>query len=143
MDRERRDDNDQPIDVLAGTTGVHHEGGSSAGEVAQQIGERPAPGDAIAGTPGDRDKAATRLLPSLTDAELRRLVILEPGTPLEQGSTYVDLTDLGLGPFTAMGGEAVGPGSRLVAKRETDYRLWNRLVGQWVDPEREAGEAPG
>ncbi|HET7095199.1 MAG TPA: hypothetical protein VFI22_17045 [Thermomicrobiales bacterium] len=143
MNRQRQDPNDQPIDVLEGTAGVHREDAPSAGEVAQRIGERPAPGDAIAGTPGDRDKTATRLLPAMTDAELRRLVILEPGTPLEQGSTYVDLADVGLGPFTAMGGEVAGPGSRLVAKRETDYRLWNRLVGQWVDPEREAGEAPG
>jgi hypothetical protein len=136
MHRQQQDDNDQPIDVLAGTAGVHTEHAPSAAEVAQQIGERPAPGDAIAGTPGDRGKAATRLLPTLTDAELRRLVILEPGASLEQGSTYVDLADLGLGPFTAMGGEVAGPGSRLVAKRETDYRLWNRLVGQSVDPER-------
>src|SRR5690348_4454005 len=99
MDRPRQDDNDQPIDVLQGTAGVHASTAPSAGEIAQQIGERPAPGDAIAGTPGNADKTVSRLLPSMTDAELRRLVILEPGAPLEQGSTYVDLADLGLGPF--------------------------------------------
>jgi hypothetical protein len=55
--------------------------------------------------------------------------VLETGTALEQGGTYLDLNDRPRGPFKATGGQEAGPANRYVAKRDTDYELWNRLVG--------------
>ena len=83
------------------------------------------------------DKRLHEHLPQLSSAELGRLAILEPGTSLEQGGTYVDLNDLGRGPFKAIGGQEAGREHRYVAKRDTDYELWNRLVGQETEAEVE------
>ncbi|MEJ7666359.1 MAG: hypothetical protein WKG07_46030 [Hymenobacter sp.] len=57
------------------------------------------------------------------------LSVLTIGTRLEQGGTYVDLNDLAGGPFKAIGSQEAGPDNSYVAKRDTDYELWNRL---WV-----------
>jgi len=90
------------------------------------------------------DKAVHNRLPELTDDELARLQVLEPGTRLEQGGTYVDLNRLHEGPFKALGGHEATANDRYVAKRDTDYELWNRLVGQGRDAEIERpGEADG
>jgi hypothetical protein len=62
--------------------------------------------------------------------ELNQLQVLDAGTRLEQGGVYLDLNDLSAGEFTAMGGDQARPGSRYVAKRDTDHELWNRLVGR-------------
>ena len=61
--------------------------------------------------------------------ELARLQVLEPGTRLEQGAVYLDLDDLPAGEFTAMGNQHETAGRRYVAKRDTDYELWNGLLG--------------
>jgi hypothetical protein len=66
----------------------------------------------------------------LTKDERARLTVLAEGTRLEGGSTYVDVDDLAAGPFTAEDGQTAEPGHRLVSKRDTDYELWNRLVGR-------------
>lgn len=66
----------------------------------------------------------------LTGDELGRLSVIQAGTRLEQGATYIDLNDLVGGPFTALGGHEVGPDDRLVAKRQTDYELWDKVVGR-------------
>ncbi len=86
------------------------------------------------------DKALHRRLPGLDAAELARLAVLEPGAQLEQGGTYLDLNDLGRGPFKAMGGQEASPDKRYVAKRDTDYELWNRLAG---DREAAVERPPG
>lgn len=83
----------------------------------------------------DQDKELHGRLQTLGAEELARLSVLASGTRLEQGGTYVDLNDLGAGPFKAIGGQEAGAQSRFVAKRDTDHELWNRLVGQ--------GRAPG
>ncbi len=83
------------------------------------------------------DKSLHERLPQLDNAELARLPVLQVGTRLEQGHTYLDLNDLGRGPFKAIGGQEAGPRNRYVAKRDTDYELWNRLVGQGREPEIE------
>jgi hypothetical protein len=75
------------------------------------------------------DKELRDKLPQLSGDELDRLTVLEPGTKLEQGGTYFDLNDRGRGPFKALGGHESGRNERLVAKRDIDYLLWNRLVG--------------
>jgi hypothetical protein len=81
------------------------------------------------------NKDIGRTYPQLTDDELKRLVILPEGTPLEQGATYYDLKHRGRGEFTALGGKTAGKDNWYVAKSQVDYPLWNRIIG--VDnPER-------
>jgi hypothetical protein len=82
-------------------------------------------------------KALYTRLPELTSDELSRLQVLEPGAKLEQGGTYVDLNRLAEGPFKALGGHEATKDDRYIAKRDTDYELWNRLVGEDRDPEIE------
>ena len=104
--------------------------------VDESFAEQLAPDDSTA-TPGGHvddsasaadDKALRNRLPGLDADELARLAVLEEGTRLDQGGTYLDLDDLGRGPFKAIGGQEAGPGNRYVAKRDTDYELWNRLA---------------
>ena len=83
------------------------------------------------------DKLLHTQLFQLTSDELARLQVLEPGTRLEQGGTYVDLNRLGEGPFKALGGHEATGANRYIAKRDTDYELWNRLVGEDRDVEIE------
>jgi hypothetical protein len=74
----------------------------------------------------------------LFDADdLAQLAVLEVGARLEQGSVYVDLDDLGAGPFKAMGGQEAGVDNRFVAKRDTDHELWSRIVGSHREPDIE------
>lgn len=86
-------------------------------------------------TPGDADKDLVNQLQQLTDAELGRLSVVEPGTQLPQGSVYLDLNDIAGGPFKAIGGQEAGKDQKLIAKSETDYELWNRLAGRDDEPE--------
>ncbi len=79
--------------------------------------------------PAVADKELHRQLGELTNDELARLAVLEPGTRLEQGGAYLDLNRLEDGPFKALGGHEAARDDRLIAKRDTDYELWNRLVG--------------
>jgi hypothetical protein len=74
------------------------------------------------------DKEVVRQLGDLTNDELASLSILDPDTPLEQGGTYVNLDDISRTPFTATGGKRAGDLGRIVAKKSTDYELWNRLI---------------
>jgi hypothetical protein len=92
------------------------------------------------GTAAD-DKGLHGRLQGLSSDDLSRLPVLDSGTTLEQGSVYLDLDDLGRGPFKAIGGQEAGP--RVVAKKDVDYELWNRLAGRDDDPaiERPAGQA--
>ena len=91
-------------------------------------------------SPAAGDKELHERLPGLSDDELGRLPVLEPGTPLEQGSVYLDLDDLGRGPFMAIGGQEAG--ARVVPKKDAAYELWNRLAGRDDEPEveRPAGQ---
>ena len=86
---------------------------------------------------GAADKVLHERLPGLDNDELSRLAVLEPGTRLEQGGTYVDLNSLADGPFKALAGHETSARDRIIAKRDTDYELWNRLVGQDAEPEIE------
>ena len=88
-------------------------------------------------TPADADKRLHQTLDMLSGEELNRLAVLEEGVALDQGAVYLDLNDLGRGPFKALGGTQAGRGDRIVAKRDVDYELWNRLVGQDEETEVE------
>jgi hypothetical protein len=91
-------------------------------------------------TPAADDKELAAELEGLDGEELTRLSVLAAGVRLDQGGTYVNLNDLGKGPFKAMGSQEASPDDRFVAKRDTDYELWNRLVGQGREPEIERPE---
>lgn len=84
--------------------------------------------------PAVDDKTLHDRLPALSDDELARLSVLEAGTRLEQGGVYLDLNRIASGPFKALAGHEAGHGNRYIAKRDTDYELWNRLVGQDAEP---------
>jgi hypothetical protein len=86
---------------------------------------------------GVDDKVLHAGFPELSNDELARLAVLEPGARLEQGGIYVDLNNLADGPFKAMAGHQATQHDRFIAKRDTDYELWNRIVGQDADPELE------
>ncbi len=74
-------------------------------------------------------------LADLTDAELKDIEIMPEGARLEQGAKYIDLRHLDRGEFTALGSMEAGPDNYYVPKSETDYQLWNRLIGV-TDPSR-------
>jgi hypothetical protein len=112
-------------------------GDPSFDEQLAPVATRPGGGHLAESTPASADKLLHNRLSELTGDELSRLQILEPGTRLEQGAAYVDLNRLSDGPFKAIGGHEATEGNRYVAKRDTDYELWNRLVGQDSDPEIE------
>lgn len=79
-------------------------------------------------------------LPGLTAEELGRLPILAAGVRLEQGGTYLDLDDRRRGPFTAIGVRETTPREHIVAKKDVDYELWNRLVGNERGPDAAPAE---
>ena len=80
-------------------------------------------------------KAVHQRLAAFNDAELKAIRVLEPGTRLEQGATYIDLQQPAWKPFTALGNQRADWTNWYVAKHDLDYVLWNRLIG--VDnPER-------
>jgi hypothetical protein len=80
-------------------------------------------------------KDVHRALRGFSDEVLKQIPVLDPGTRLEQGATYLDLTDPEQREFTARGDMEVQPRAWIVPKSQVDYQLWNRLIG--VDnPER-------
>lgn len=78
---------------------------------------------------GSEDKHVHDTLPELTDDELSRLSVLQPGTALDQGAVYLDLHNRARGPFKALGGQEVGPSEQIISKKMTDYEMWNYLTG--------------
>ena len=68
-----------------------------------------------------------RVLADLTNDELKSIFVLPAGTQLEQGAKYIDLENLAQGEFVAQSNMITEPGHYYVAKKGTDYVLWNRL----------------
>jgi hypothetical protein len=66
-------------------------------------------------------------LGDLTDDELKNIPIVPLGSRLEQGAKYLDLAHLEQDEFVAMAGMVTDEGHYYVAKKATDYVLWNRL----------------
>lgn len=99
-------------------------------QLAPNLEAFPQGSHADASTPASEDKGVQATLSRFNDGELSQLAVLERGTQLQQGSVYLDLNDMGRGPFKAIGGDIAGPAHRYIAKAETDYEMWNRLVGQ-------------
>jgi len=102
---------------------------SFAEDLAQETPEsiRQAQMDSVSG--GD-DKDLVNALPDLDQGDLSQLSVLVAGTPLEQGSVYLDLNDRKRGPFKAIGGQEVSGSEKIIAKKTTAYELWNRIAGR-------------
>ena len=77
--------------------------------------------------------------PELTNDELRQIVVIPAGHRLEQNATYLDLKADKPEEFTATADMVAGDNNWYVPKSETDYQLWNRLIG--VDNPERTGQA--
>ncbi len=117
-------------EALTNPTGPDRSGDEFADDIAPRLGAEDLGGHADESRPAVEDKQLHERLQGLDNAELARLPVLERGTPLEQGGVYVDLNDPTLTPFKALGGQEAERQHRYVAKRDTDYELWNKLVGR-------------
>jgi hypothetical protein len=121
---------DRPEDAMQDTTGPVRMDAPSA----EQLGQAAMVDANQAGNRNDEissartDKFIHERWPELNDDDLAHLPVLRIGTALEQGSVYFDLSDPQRGPFKAIGGEMSEEGSRIIAKNQVDYVLWNRLV---------------
>ena len=71
-----------------------------------------------------------RNLRDLRDDELKQIPILNEGDRLEQNAVYFDLRYPERGMIVAMGGMVVGPDNWYVPKSDTDYQLWNLIIGE-------------
>jgi hypothetical protein len=67
-------------------------------------------------------------LQEYNDEDLKGIPVLNPGTRLEQGATYIDLRQDSPEEFTARGDMEASKQNWYVPKSEVDYQLWNRLI---------------
>lgn len=81
-------------------------------------------------------KELHRALSDFPDDVLRQIPVLEAGTRLEAGATYLDLRQPEKGEFTGMNNRTAGPDDWIVPKSQTDYELWNRLCNNISPPYR-------
>jgi hypothetical protein len=75
-------------------------------------------------------KVAHRALDDFTDDELRQVPILEAGSRLQQGATYVDLVDASRESFRATGDMIARETNLYVPKDRVPYALWSRIIGE-------------
>jgi hypothetical protein len=122
---------------LTNPTGPDRSAEEFAADLAPATPARELHGHADESIPAVDDKVLHEQLPNLSNDLLARLTIVERGARLEQGGTYLDLNDRARGPFTALGGQEAGPRNRYVAKKDVDYEVWDRLVGDDRTPEVE------
>lgn len=64
------------------------------------------------------------------NGELKRIPILAHGEMLEQGASYLDLSDDSREIFTAQGGMEAQDPHLYVPKAKVDYELWNKIIGR-------------
>lgn len=114
---------------LTNPTGPDRSGEEFDADIAPATPSAELRGHADASVAAVEDKSLHERLPELTNDELGRLAVVAEGTPLDQGGVYLDLNDRGRGTFKAVGDQRAGERQRFVAKKDTDYELWNRLVG--------------
>lgn len=90
---------------------------------------RPSNGEPPATTPAADIKDLVSLLSDFTMDELRDIPVVRVGAQLEQGATYIDLTDDDRTQFKALGTMVAERDRYFVPKRETPTPYWNRLIG--------------
>lgn len=67
-------------------------------------------------------------LVDFTADELKEITILQAGSRLETGAVYLNLKNPRPQEIKALGNEDVAEGDLIVAKKDTPYELWNRLL---------------
>jgi hypothetical protein len=75
-------------------------------------------------------RKAGRDFPQLADAELKRIPIVAAGERLQQGATYVDLTENPPREFTATAQMSADATHAYAPKDRVPYEVWNRLIGE-------------
>ena len=88
----------------------------------QNIGERPQT------RPAAEIKELQRRFHEFTNEELAEVAVVSEGQRLLQGAVYLDLRGTSVEPITATAEMSASEGHLYVAKSETPYELWNRLV---------------
>jgi hypothetical protein len=73
-------------------------------------------------------KELTKGLEDFTNDELAQIPIVASGQRLEQGAVYIDLRNRTSGPMKATGDMTATESNLYVAKAETPYEYWNRLI---------------
>jgi hypothetical protein len=73
-------------------------------------------------------KELTECLEGFTNDELAQIPIVASGQRLEQGAVYIDLRNRTSGPMKATGDMTATESHLYVAKADTPYEYWNRLV---------------
>ncbi|MFI5273804.1 MAG: hypothetical protein ACHQ4H_12295 [Ktedonobacterales bacterium] len=89
----------------------------------------PAPDAGRSGRTRADDKRMHARFPRFTAADLKRIPVLPAGARLEQGATYLDASEPVIAEFTALANMIAGPRNLYVPKKDTDYLLWNQLLG--------------
>jgi hypothetical protein len=69
-------------------------------------------------------------LRGLDDNDLKQVPVLREGTRLQQGATYVDLTQSHPQEFRATANMRAEPGQAYAPKDRVPYEVWNRLIGE-------------
>jgi hypothetical protein len=75
-------------------------------------------------------RLAHHALDDFANDELRQVPILEAGSRLQQGATYVDLVDASREPFRATGDMVARDSNLYVPKDRVPYALWKRIIGE-------------
>jgi hypothetical protein len=70
------------------------------------------------------------VLGRLDDDELKQVPLVPEGSRLQQGATYVNLTDQSLQEFTATAEITASRGDAYAPKDRVPYEIWNRLIGE-------------
>lgn len=79
-------------------------------------------------TAAEIDEVRSRL-EGYSNSELRKILVLKPGTRLKQGATYINLNDPARKEYVGMASDSASEGDYIVPKAEMSYELWNRLTG--------------
>lgn len=80
-------------------------------------------------TAADVPDLRTQMSDDYSDEDLERIPVLQGGTRLKQGATYISLADPTRKEFTGMANQSVDENDYIVPKSQVGHGLWNRLIG--------------
>src|SRR5919206_4598849 len=75
-------------------------------------------------------KEIHRSLAGFSDDDLKQIPIVPTGTHLEQGATYIDLSEERPSEVKVNAGVIARDGHYYVPKNRVPYTIWNRLIGE-------------
>ena len=79
-------------------------------------------------------KELTECLGHFRDDELAQIAVVSTGSRLQRGAVYLDLRNPAPEPVVATADMTADEHNLYVAKAETPYNYWNRLVGALCSP---------